>query len=116
MFSVKDSEGVYVYTGVLDMRVSFDRLSEKVKKELDRSVVSGGYFVFFSRKREKVKILYWDRDGYCLWMKRLEAGVFRITTIDGYETVTGIDLELLLSGVDFSRIKFQKSIEKGLYS
>ena len=97
------------------MRLGIDRLSERIQSELTRSVLSGGLFVFFSRCRRKAKILYWDRDGYAVWMKRLEAGVFRLERKDGYEEITGVDLEELLSGTDFSRIKLRKNAAQGLY-
>ena len=59
----------------------------------------------------------WDRDGYALWQKRLEAGVFRIEKSQGgYEQLTGVDLESLLSGMDISRIKLRKSAENGSFA
>jgi transposase len=107
---------VYIHTGATDMRCGFDRLASKVKTELDRAVTSGGLYVFLSRCRRKVKILYWDRDGYAIWHKRLEAGVFRVErTGDGYEEIRGVDLEALLSGMDFSRINLRKRVENGLF-
>jgi transposase len=107
---------VYLYEGVIDMRVSFDRLSSLVKEQIERSVVSGGIYVFFSRCRSRVKILYWDRDGYALWYKRLEAGSFKIEKRASYEEITGIDLSKVLEGMDLSRIKMQKSAEKGSFT
>ena len=98
------------------MRLGMDRLSERIQSELSWSVFCGGLFVFFSRCRRKVKILYWDRDGYAVWMKRLEAGVFRLERKDGYEEITGVDLEELLSGTDFSRIKLRRNAALGLYA
>ena len=98
------------------MRLGMDRLSERIQSELSRAVICGGLFVFFSRCRRKVKILYWDRDGYAVWMKRLEAGVFRLERKDGYEEITGVDLEELLSGTDFSRIKLRRNAALGLYA
>lgn len=98
------------------MRLGMDRLSAQIQSELNRSVFAGGIFVFVSRCRRKVKLLYWDRDGYAVWLKRLEAGVFRIEQKDGYEEVTGVDLEELLSGTDLSRIKLRKSAAQGLYA
>lgn len=116
MLSVADGTEVYLYQGACDMRLGFDRMAEKIKLELKRTPFSGGYFVFISRCRRKVRILYWDRDGYALWQKRLEAGIFKVEILDGYETISGVDLFELLSGVDLSRIKFRKEAEKGLYS
>lgn len=107
---------VYLYAGTVDMRQSFDKLSERIKTELKRSVISGGLYVFFSRCRKRVKILYWDKDGYCLWYKRLEAGSYKVEACDRYEEVEYVDLTRVLSGIDFSRIKLQKSSEKGLYA
>lgn len=111
-----ESSLVYIYSGAVDMRQSFDRLSERIKQELSCSVISGGLFVFFSRCRKRVKILYWEKDGYCLWYKRLEAGSYKIEKTDNYEKIEYIDLEKVLSGVELSRIKLQKNAEKGLYS
>jgi transposase len=111
----REFEEVYLYTGVLDMRLGVDRLSGLVQEWFKRSVLSGGLFVFVSRCRRKVKLLYWDRDGYALWMKRLEAGVFRIENKDGSEQLTGVELEELLMGIELSRIKLRKSASSGLY-
>ena len=97
------------------MRLGVDRLSAQIQSELSYSVFTGGLFVFVSRCRRRIKILYWDRDGYALWLKRLEAGVFRIERADGYEEITGVDLEELLSGMDLSRIKLRRSAAKDLY-
>ena len=98
------------------MRMSFDRLSILVRERLSRTVIEGGLFVFFSCKRERVKILYWDRDGYALWQKRLEAGTFRVEHREEGEEISGVDLEALLSGVDLSRIKVRRNAENGLYA
>jgi len=116
MKSLTEFPEVYLYTGAVDMRLGMDRLSARIQSELSRSVFTGGLFVFVSRCRRKVKILYWDRDGYAVWMKRLEAGVFRIEQKDGYEDITGVELEELLSGMDFSRIKLRKNAAQGLYA
>jgi transposase len=98
------------------MRSGFDRRSEVVKSELSISPLSGGIFVFVSWCRKRVKLLYWDRDGYALWYKRLEAGAFRVEKESGYETITGVDLKALLSGVELSRIRMQKVAAAGSYA
>jgi len=107
---------VYIWLGRMDMRVSFDRLTEFVKANFASGFCSNALYVFLSRQRDRVKILYWDRDGYALWYKRLEAGVFKVEQQLGYEELTGVDLEQLLGGLDLSRIKLRKSVENGLYS
>lgn len=106
---------VYVYRGVTDMRMGFDRLAEKVKTECNRSVMQGGWYVFLSRSRDRVKIVYWDRDGYAMWMKRLEAGSFKVERHEsGYEEVTSVDLEAILEGAELSRITLRKNVEERL--
>jgi transposase len=107
---------VYLWLGRTDMRLSFDRLSQLVREKLSRNALEGGLYVFFSRKRERVRIFYWDRDGYAIWQKRLEAGTFRVESREGQEEISGVDLEELLRGVDLSRIKLRKNAENGLYS
>ena len=101
------SSSVYVFQGSMDMRVSFDRLSELVLGQMNQKAVSGGLYVFFNRARDKVKILYWDVDGYALWYKRLENGKFKVKVEPGYEQLLGEELKLLLSGMELSRIKFR---------
>ena len=115
MLSVPEQTSVYLYTAAADMRHGIDRLSEKIRNEIGRTPISGGIFVFLSRDRKKVRLLYWDRDGYAIWMKRLEAGAFKVELKDGYETITGVDLFEVLSGMDLSRIKLRKNAEKGLF-
>ena len=107
---------VYLHTGVSDMRLGMDRLSEKIRDELKKNPLAGGIYVFLSRCRRKVKLLYWDADGYAVWMKRLEAGVFQIEKRDGYEQVTGVELQKLLSGVELSRIKLRRQVKEELCS
>jgi transposase len=116
MQALEASTAVYLYTGIVDMRLGVERLCEKVQRESSRVVIEGGYYVFFSRKRIKVKLLYWDRDGYAMWHKRLEAGAFKVRSHDGYEEISTKDLEELLLGIELCRIKLRKNVEKGLYS
>ena len=97
------------------MRWGFDRLSELARNAVGKSPLCGGLFVFVSRCRRRIKALYWDRDGYCLWYKRLEAGAFKIELCDGCEELTGVDLKLLLEGMELERIKLRKQAEKGVY-
>jgi transposase len=67
---------VYLATGVTDMRKSIDTLAVQVSERLDMDPLSGHLFGFCNRKRDTIKILYWDRNGFCLWHKRLERDRF----------------------------------------
>jgi transposase len=100
---------VYLWQGVVDMRMGHYRLSQLVTESLGVSITAGGYFVFLSRDRSRVKILYWDRDGYAIWQKGLEVGSFKVGREDTVEVITEIDLEEILLGIEFSRIKFRKN-------
>lgn len=107
---------VYLWQGTMDMRKSFDTLTAFIAEQLKESAVNGKKaYVFFSRCRSRVKILYWDGDGFAIWHKRLEAGSYRVSKVEAYEVITAIDLEKILSGTDFSRIKLNKNADNGLY-
>ena len=86
------------------MRKSFDTLAALVCDVVDEDPQSGHLFVFFNRRRDRVKVLWWDRSGYWLLAKRLEHGRFRIyDRADGTRSrfeVTATDLMLLLEGID----------------
>jgi transposase len=68
---------VWVATTPVDMRKSFDSLAEVVKSFLGRDPLSGSLFVFRNKSRERVKILWWDRDGLAIYYKRLSRGEFQ---------------------------------------
>ena len=91
-----------------DMRRGFDRLAETVHSALNHDPLGGSLFVFRSRGGDRLKILYWDRDGYALWYKRLEAGTFRFPrTSDGAASVEvkASELAMLLEGIDLRTVK-----------
>ena len=115
MLKWEDAGAVYLFTRPIDMRCGFDRLAELALAEVGRSPLRGGVFVFVSRCRRRAKSLFWERDGYWLLYKRLEAGTFRIEHRDGYEELDGVDLKLLLEGAELSRIKLRKAVEQGVY-
>ncbi len=94
---------VYLSTAVTDMRKSFDGLAQLIKQEMGKDVFTGELFVFFNRSANRVKILYWDRNGYCIWAKRLENGTFRRPKVQGKVAPMRLnELSLLLEGIDLT--------------
>ena len=85
------------------MNYSFDRLMGRAQEVFDQDPTSGHLFLFLNRRRDRVKILLWDRDGFCIWYKRLERGTFQLLT--PVNDAEGIELDYsqlvkLLGGVD----------------
>jgi transposase len=74
---IRDNVRVWLATAPLDMRRGFDRLAEQVRTILLQDPLSGHLFVFGNRSRERLKILWWDNNGYCIYYKRLEKGTFQ---------------------------------------
>lgn len=109
MLTWPPSVRVFVYTGPTDMRRSFDRLALMVQEILGQDPLSGHLFGFFNRRGDRVKILFWDRSGYCMWYKRLEEGVFRLPAgSDDCMEINITKLSLILEGIDLSQVKHQK--------
>ncbi len=77
MLSLTAATRIYLYRGPCDMRKSFDGLCGLVRSELGQDPLSGSLFVFCNRRRTMVKLLYFDRDGFAIWYKRLEQGSFQ---------------------------------------
>jgi transposase len=100
---------VLLYRPAADMRHGFDRLAELVRTHLQEDPLSGTLFLFRSRCGSRLKILYWDRDGYALWYKRLEQGVFRFPKADDDATakvqIRPSELAMLLEGIDLRSVK-----------
>jgi transposase len=78
MLSIHCEAKIYLCLEITDMRRSFDKLSAMVTEHLAQEPLSGHYFIFRNKACDRLKILYWDADGYCLWYKRLERGLFLI--------------------------------------
>jgi transposase len=89
-----------------DMRKGFDGLSQLVRDRIAQDPLSGHLYVFRNRRRDRVKALYWDRDGFALWYKRLEKGTFRFPDAkDGRVEVTPAEMAAILEGIDLSRAR-----------
>ena len=90
---------IYLYRGAANMRGSFDALSGLVRGAMEDDPLSGSLFVFCNRRKNLVKILYWDRDGFAIWQKRLERGTFRMMKGEGRAEISPADLSMLLEGI-----------------
>lgn len=102
---------VLMCTSPTDMRKGFDTLAALVRDGLGYDPLSGHLFLFVGRRRDRLKILYWDRDGYALWYKRLEKGTFRMPVAkDGatHVELKASELAMLLEGIDLRSIKRRK--------
>ena len=113
MLSLPPSVRIFIARGVTDLRKSFDTLAALVCEAIDEDPQSGHLFVFLNRRRDRVKILWWDRSGYFLLAKRLEHGQFRVYdqacgSAASYE-VKASDLTLLLEGIDLRSSKRRAS-------
>jgi transposase len=111
MIHLPASVRVYLCLTPCDMRKSFDSLHALVREHLELDAFAGHLFVFTSRRKDRVKILYWDRDGFALWSKRLEEGTYAVPLGDGEERrreITAQELGALLSGIDLSTAKRRK--------
>src|SRR5215467_2278278 len=102
------SSRIWLATEATDMRCGFDRLAERVRAVIGQDPLSGHLFVFRSRRGDRLKILLWDQDGFLLWYKRLEAGVFQLPR--GKEGVRSLELRaselaMVLDGIDVSKLK-----------
>lgn len=101
MFNVSSCLKVYLCVGVTDMRKCIDGLSLLVTSYLSQDVFSGHLFAFCNRSRTIIKILYWDRNGFCLWQKRLEKDKFRWPRESSeVKEVSHRELMWLLDGLD----------------
>jgi transposase len=109
MLTLPPSVRVFMYLGPADMRRSFDGLAAMVREIVRRDPLSGHLFVFFNRRRDRVKILFWDRTGLCLWYKRLEEGLFKLPVSSNPSVeVTSAELSLILEGIDLARARRTK--------
>ena len=106
MLTLPSTVRVYVATQPIDLRKSFDGLSLAVTSVLDRDPLSGHLFCFFNRRATMVRVLFWDRTGWCIISKRLSRGRFRLAEVVHSELacveMDAVELSLILEGIDLS--------------
>ncbi len=108
MLTLPPSVRIYACVQAVDMRKSFDGLSAATREIVGRDPMSGYLFAFFNRGRDIVKILFWDRSGFCVLAKRLERGRFRLPTSDATSVeMEAAELALILEGIDLRGAKLR---------
>jgi transposase len=110
------STRIWLATQPADMRCSFDRLAELAASVTGDDPLSGHLFLFRSRGGDRLKILYWDKDGYALWYKRLEEGTFKLPKIEASQKSVELrasELAMLLDGIDLKSVKRVKRYRAG---
>jgi transposase len=102
-FSVLQGARVFLRTGPTDMRKSIQTLALLVEAELRENLFTRAYFVFVGKQRNLIKVLYWDRNGFCLWQKRLEKDKFSWPRVNGKMELDSRRFQFLLEGLDFAK-------------
>ncbi len=105
MLNLVSGVRIYLAAGATDMRRGFNGLQGQVTSILNQDPLSGHLFLFINRRRDKLKVLYWDVDGLAIWYKRLESGSFQLPRMEPDQTHVKIrddELVMLLRGIDLS--------------
>lgn len=111
MITLPPAVGIWLATTPTDMRKGFDGLSQVASQHIERNVLEGGLFVFLNRRRDRVKLLWWDEDGLAIFYKRLERGTFELPQVaaDTRSVVlTPTELSLVLGGIELSSVRRRK--------
>jgi transposase len=116
MISLPHPVRVFLHAPPTDLRKGFDALSGLVTAAFSQDPTSGHLFLFVNRRRDRLKILYWDRgDGLAIWYKRLEIGSFQLPAAAGNAVsieMTPTQLALILSGIDLRSARQRKRYQR----
>jgi transposase len=110
MIMLPSAVRIFLCTRPTDMRKGFDGLTGLVQECFAQDLLTGHLFLFVNRRRDRIKILYFDRDGLAIWYKRLEAGSFEIPAAaagDGIE-LQSAQLAMILAGIDIKSARHRK--------
>jgi transposase len=106
MLNVPSTVAIYVYTRHADLRKGFDGLSGIVREEFQADPLDGSLFLFFNRRRDRLKILHWDGSGFWLYYRLLEAGTFEAIAGEGPRVqIDTTQLAMLLGGVSLVSVR-----------
>ena len=108
MLTIGHGIHIYLYLPYADMRNGADGLSGLVNSFMGQNPLSGDLFVFRNRRGNRLKLLYWDQDGWAIWSKHLQRGTFRLPTAsaDGYSAqIDAATLTMILAGIDLRTVR-----------
>jgi transposase len=109
MLSIAGNARIFVFQSPRDLRKGFEGLSLLVEEAFGDTLTSGAYFIFLNRRRDRMKVLYWDADGLVIWYKRLEKGSFSRFHLQK-STMTRREFFMLLEGIIPKRLQRRHSI------
>jgi transposase len=104
MLAMAANARIFLFRKPTDMRKGVESLSALVEESCSGELLSGAYFVFVNRSKDRMKVLYWDMDGFAIWWKRLEKGTFRLLGIDK-SLIDRKQFFMLLEGITPHRIQ-----------
>jgi transposase len=111
MLTIATQSRLFFYQEAVSMRTSFEGLSAIVEEAFPEQLLSGAFFIFLNRKKDHMKVLYWDIDGLAIWSKRLEKGSFSYKN-NGSALITRKEFFMLLEGIVPKRLQHRFSLEK----
>lgn len=104
MLAISGNARIFLFKNPIDMRKGIESLSVLVEESYTGELLSGAYFVFINRVKDRMKVLYWDNDGFAIWWKRLEKGSSRLLGIDR-ALIDRREFFMLLEGIVPQRIQ-----------
>ena len=109
MFSLNAHQSYYLYSEATDMRKGFNGLSGLVRNEMGANPLSGSVFIFVNRRKDRMKLLVWETDGFVMYYKLLEMGTFQLPEKQANNgEISWQQLMLILEGVELSSVKKRK--------
>ena len=115
MLTLPSSVKIFIYSRPTDMRCGFHKLSMLAESFMLKDPLSGHLFVFFNRRGDKCKILFWDRSGFVIWYKRLEEGTFE--KLQSSDNAASIEVDIakltwILEGIDLFKARRRKRYDR----
>lgn len=109
MLSFSSRQRYLLYRGATDMRKGFNGLSGLVRQHISHDLLSGDVFIFLNKRRDRVKLLVWDRTGFVVWYKVLEQGTFELPAADKDTLeMSWTDIQLFLEGIEIKSVTRRK--------